>query len=486
MKMQRRELLQLGTLAGAGALLSGCSNVVRRVVPVQAPDSITLPPGEVAPLVRLVDRISFGPRPGEIARIAEMGATRYIDEQLNPDDKEDMLLTARLHSVEVFQTSAIELGDLPRHVVVRQLQQAAVLRAVYSRHQLRERMVDLWSNHFNIYAHKGWGAYLKAVDEMQVIRQHALGKFPDLLRASARSPAMLSYLDNQTNRRGVPNENYARELLELHTLGVDSGYTQKDVQEVARCFTGWTVEDRFLRRRGTFRFDSGLHDNASKTVLGVKIPAGGGEQDAERVLAILAEHPATARFIARKLCRYFLGEENAEWVAKLTSIYRETKGDIKAMLRPLLMSSQLLQGPPVVKRPFDFVVSALRALNADTDGGAALQEHLARMGQPLYLWPMPDGYPYETAAWTGSLLGRWNFALALTHGEIGGTSVNVEALLPTSSKSHEQLRALAQSIVPGHSGNENGEDLFRQLADFAGHHRESAAFLLCSPQFQWR
>ncbi|HEX8237137.1 MAG TPA: DUF1800 domain-containing protein [Abditibacteriaceae bacterium] len=492
--MQRRDLLQFGALTAAGMLLPGCSRVVRRALPVQSPDSIALPQGDVAPLVRLVNRVSFGPRPGDLARIAAMGLTRYIDEQLNADDREDMVLTARLHSVEVFQTSAIELGDLPERAVVRQLQQAALLRAVYSRHQLRERMVDFWSNHFNIYAHKGWGAYFKPLDEMQVVRRHALGMFPDMLRASAHSPAMLSYLDNQTNRRGVPNENYARELMELHTLGVDGGYTQKDVQEVARCFTGWTVEDRFLRRRGNFRFDPAQHDDGPKTVLGLKIPPGGGQQDAERVLAILAEHPATARFIARKLCRYFVGEENSHWVSKLAAIYLQTKGDIKAMLRPLLLSPQLLHAPPIVKRPFDFMVSALRTLNADTAGSAQLQEHLARMGQPLYLWPMPDGYPSQTAAWTGSLLARWNFASALAHGEVGGTSVDLSALASSDaiahdaadSKDHKQVRALAQIILPGQAATDRYTTLLKQLANHSVQRSEVAALLLCSPQFQWR
>jgi uncharacterized protein (DUF1800 family) len=321
---------------------------------------------------------------------------------------------------------------------------------------------------------------------MQVIRRHALGKFPAMLRASAQSPAMLSYLDNQTNRSGVPNENYARELMELHTLGVDGGYTQKDVQEVARCFTGWTVEDRFLRRRGTFRFDSAQHDDGPKTVLGVPIPAGGGQQDAERVLTILAEHPSTARFIARKICRYFLGEENAHWSSQLAGLYRKTGGDIKAMLRPLLMSQDLLHAPPMVKRPFDFAVSALRTLNADTDGGAPLQEHMARMGQPLYLWPMPDGYPSETSAWTGSLLARWNFALALTHGEVSGTSVDLEALLRSTGRPHQQLKTLMQLVLPGHSANESGGRLLQQLENHGGQRSEIAALLLCAPQFQWR
>jgi uncharacterized protein (DUF1800 family) len=282
--------------------------------------------------------------------------------------------------------------------------------------------------------------------------------------------------------------------MELHTLGVDGGYTQKDVQEVARCFTGWAVEDRFLRRRGTFRFDATQHDNGSKTVLGMKLPSGGGESDAERVLALLAEHPSTARHIARKMCSYFVGEESSPWVSRLATIYLQAKGDIKAMLRPLLLSTQLLQAPPLVKRPFDFVVSALRALNADTDAGAPVQEHLARMGQPLYLWPMPDGYPSETVAWAGSLLARWNFALALAHGEIEGTSLDLSVLAPRAAKARgtasssrsDQAHALAQIILPDHVATESGNTLLEQLSHHLGPEAEVAALMLCSPQFQWR
>jgi hypothetical protein len=225
-----------------------------------------------------------------------MGREAFVDEQLHPTDaSEPQILTLRLRGMvgEARDSGAWDLQDLPERDVLRQLSQAALLRAVYSHWQLRERLVDLWTNHFNIYARKNRGAYYTPTDQANVIRAHALGTFPDLLRASARSPAMLGYLDNEANRKGVPNENYARELLELHTLGVNGGYTQRDVREVARCLTGWTIEDRFLRRRGTFRFAAERHDNGEKIVLGHRIPAGGGEGDGERVLDIVCAHPST-------------------------------------------------------------------------------------------------------------------------------------------------------------------------------------------------
>jgi uncharacterized protein (DUF1800 family) len=337
------------------------------------------------------------------------------------------------------------------------------------------------------------------MDELTVIRKHALGKFPDLLRASAHSPAMLAYLDNQINERKAPNENYARELLELHTLGVHGGYTQKDVQEVARCFTGWTVENRFLRPRGRFRFDPHLHDDGPKMVLGVHIPAGGGQKDAEEVLNLLANHPSTAQFIAHKICRYFLGDAAATWTPKLTEIYKQTDGDIRAMLRPLLFSREILEGPPIIKRPFDYMVSALRALNADTDGDRPLQEHLAHMGQPLYQWPMPDGYPDKTSAWTGSLLARWNFATALATNAISGTRVDLPALMRQSHATTDE--EYADSLIELIFALPPKADSMRLLRDRLARYlmqsprlerkerpllAETAALILASQEFQWR
>jgi hypothetical protein len=481
-KPSRRDCLRLGALAGAGALLSGCSEPFRRYTAPELPKSVALPPGDVEPVARLLNRIAFGPMPGEAARVASLGRKRYVAEQLRPGQEEPPFLTLRLSGLESLVESAADRRELfTEDEVLGQLQQAAILRAVYSPHQLRERMAEFWSNHFNIYARKGSGAFYKPTDELNVIRAHALGKFPAMLRASARSPAMLTYLDNQANRRGVPNENYARELMELHTLGVHGGYTQKDVQEVARCLTGWTVEDRFLRPPGTFRFDPDRHDDGSKTVLGVSIPAGGGESDGERVLDILAHHPAAARHIAGKLCRHFLGDAESPWAEKLAAIYARTGGDIREMLRPLLLSEEILHSPPLMKRPFDFVVSALRALNADTDGGADVQAHLARMGQPLYLWPMPDGYPDRASAWTGSLLARWNFALELASGRVGGTRVDLPGLARSSG-------AYADSLIALVFARRADTDALRPLRDRIARRslEEKAALLLASPEFQWR
>ncbi|MBC8103821.1 MAG: DUF1800 domain-containing protein [Cytophagales bacterium] len=490
----RRDCLRtLGAVAGLAALGgAGCTRVVGRLLPSRSKNDTgeerPLLTAAAAPIARFFDRAAFGPTRGESRQFAQTGAAAWLDEQRGApgdDSRETPGLLLRLRTLDVVNLSAFDLRDFPDTAVLEQLQQAAILRAVYSRFPLRERLTDFWTNHFNIYARKGYGASFKAVDDLAVIRKHALGTFPDLLKASAHSPAMLSYLDNPNNRSGVANENYARELMELHTLGVHGGYTQKDVQEVARCLTGWTIEDRFLHRRGMFRFDPQRHDAGAKTVLGVSIPAGGGTSDGDRVLEILAAHPSTARFIASKLVRGFYGEGEASKAAtvRIADVYSRTGGSISAMLRALLVgtgpygiSSDLIAAPPVLKRPFDYLVSAVRVSEAETDGGGPIQQHLARMGQPLFQWPMPDGYPDRTAAWTGSLLARWNFAAALTTGGIEGTGPDTVWLPKTE---------LVSAFLPNASREEQTR-LRSVIAPFADRLPQAAALLLASPAFQWR
>jgi uncharacterized protein (DUF1800 family) len=376
---------------------------------------------------------------------------------------------ALLSRLDVWQEEPQDQIDLSQDEAVRQLNEVALLRATYGKWQLKERMASFWADHFNVYARKEQGMYQLGQYEHKVIRDHALGNFADLVTGMSQSPAMLSYLDNRLNVNGVANENFARELMELHTLGVHGGYTQKDVQEVARCFTGWTLQKGFLRRRDTFVFDQSKHDTGEKIVLGHRIKAGGGEDDAKQVLAILTSHPSCANFVAGKLCRHFLGSSDHPLKSQLAQLYSDNHGDIKSMIRPLFLSPALLTGPPVAKRPFHFVVSALRAVGADSDCGGNVVEHLTRMGQSMYEWPMPDGYPDRPAAWTGSLLQRWNFALDLGHGRIGGTSVDLAEL--------EKRGGNLEAIVLCRRG--------AKLAAPAGAKREDiAALCLASPEFQ--
>jgi uncharacterized protein (DUF1800 family) len=249
-----------------------------------------------------------------------------------------------------------------------------------------------------------------------------------MLKSMTKSPSMLVYLDNQLNFKGHPNENFARELLELHSLGIDGGYTQKDIQEVARCLTGWAMETRFLRPKGSFRFDEERHDLGAKVVLGVKIPSGGGLSDGEAVLDLLANHPSTAKHLARKLVTHFTGGRHEELEKKVATQYANTGGDISAMMRVIVQAPELTIGPTKLRRPFDYLVACLRRSNAETDGGPALQTELRKMGQLLYDWPLPDGYPVDQVSWATNMLPRWQFAYNLAHGKIKETSVPNEYL----------------------------------------------------------
>src|SRR5687767_692828 len=346
--------------------------------------------------------------------------------------------------------------------VLAEMQIGKVARAVASERQLEEVMVDFWENHFTVFAGKGPERYFIAAYDREAIRPHALGRFRDLLGAVAKSPAMLFYLDNwqssveegrprldcelraasceprrrnargrsvrssqvavaRTRPRGL-NENYARELLELHTLGVDGGYSQQDIINVARAFTGWTLEQP--RRSGGFIFRPAMHDAGEKVVLGQRLGAGRGMEDGEQVLDIVAGHPSTARFIATKLSRRFVSDEPpATLVERAAETYRRTNGDIREVVRTIVTSQEFFASAAYrakVKSPFELVVSALRAMNAAPDMTARSAQVVARLGQPLFLHQAPNGWPERGDAWinTGSILNRINFGLAMAGGAI--------------------------------------------------------------------
>jgi uncharacterized protein (DUF1800 family) len=309
-------------------------------------------------------------------------------------------------------------------------------------------MVDFWENHFNIFANKDDDRYLLTSYDRDTIRPFAMGRFRDLLGATAHSPAMLFYLDNWRSsvRRPYPatkdkpagadgglNENYARELMELHTLGVDGGYTQQDVQEVARCFTGWTIQKP--NEQGLFLYRPGLHDDGEKVVLGHKILPGGGIADGERVLDILAAHPATARFIATKLARRFISDDPPPSVIdRAASVFLKTDGSIRETLRAILTSPEFFS--PVAYRakmrsPFEYVAAAMRALNAETDADRPVLDAIGRMGQPLFGRITPDGYADRSDQWlsSGAMVARLNFAGALAANRLRGTKIDVAQLL---------------------------------------------------------
>lgn len=538
----RRALLQDVGVAGAGlgvALLMRAALQRTETLAAQRLQALTgptfadwepLPPDSkgAAQALHVLNRIGYGPRPGDVARVAQMGVAAYIEEQLavrkpaadvstNPasylaerlaeQKDDDPAVIWRVNALDTQQTAVDApdaLASMPDDQLLTETQQAALLRAVYSRHQLREVLADFWTNHFNIYALKNDGRVLIPVDTERVLRPHLMGTFREMLLASAQSPAMLAYLDNNQNRSGKANENYARELLELHTLGVKSGYTQRDIQEVARCFTGWTVKTGF--QRGEFAYEADRHDPGDKYIpfLDLHIAAksrSAGERDASEVLEALAAHPATARFVSRKLCSRFLGNAPDAAVERAATAYLKSGSDIRATLRPILLDA-LLSSPdnkPVLKRPLELVVSALRALAADTDGGANVQRHLAAMGQPLYQWPMPDGFPEKAAAWTGSLLPRWNFALALAGNRLPGTTVVLQAIHGVNNAPSDAalVNALLEAITNRPHDAAQLQPTRLQVQNHLERARregvptptllaEATGLIVAAPPFQWR
>ncbi len=425
--------------------------------------------GAVASVPRCLSRLAYGPRPGDVERVAALGADAWIEEQLSPASISDFSTRWKIRSIETIALGLPDLFDYAGPTVIADLRRAAILRAVYSERQLFERMVEFWTDHFNVSVGKADCAWLKVVDDREVVRRHALGNFRDLLRASATSPAMLVYLDGEANAAGKPNENYAREVMELHTLGVDGGYTQRDVMELARALTGWRVRSAFWR--GRVFFEQIRHDAAIKQVLGMRLDSG-PERDLDEILDRLCAHPSTARHIAGKLVRRFVSEDPPEsLVVRVAAAFTASRGDIARTVAALAHSRELQVAPPKLRRPFGFTIATLRSVGARTDGGPALQEALSRMGQLPFEWPTPDGFPDAAAPWRARLLPRWNFALDLAAGRIRGTSVDPGLLQDPARLAGALLRRPLEAFE-------------RRALALAGPGPESAALALSHPELQ--
>jgi len=399
------------------------------------------------------------------------------------------------------QRETVEAMIQPQ-AVLGELAEAKLLRAIYSNRQLDEVMTDFWFNHFNVFIGKGPDRYMINAYEREVIRPHALGKFKDILAATAKSPAMLFYLDNWQsvgpnselalygpqqrggrrgrfarqrpqqgkNRPSGLNENYAREIMELHTLGVDSGYTQKDVTELAKVLTGWTIERPQLG--GGFKFNDRAHEPGSKYVLGHKIGEH-GEKEGEEMLEVLAHHPSTARFISRKLAMRFVSDNPPQaLVDRIAETFLKKDGDIREVLHTLFHSPEFWAADAYrakMKTPFEFVASAARASGADIQNALPLVATLNRMGMPLYAMQPPTGYSMKAEAWVNSsaLLNRMNFALQLASGKLPGTSLDPQGLIPSPAPvdSHAALAALEQSILAGDVSPQTHAVMQKQLGD---------------------
>jgi uncharacterized protein (DUF1800 family) len=420
-------------------------------------------------IAHALNRLTYGPRPGDAQRVRSIGLERWIAQQLVPDRVDDRRADSLLATYRALGTPTREIAALFRDVQAAQRQQrrdstsmtpapagsrrelqatlaevssAKLMRAVVSERQLYEQMVDFWENHFSVFSGKGQTRlYIPAYDR-DVIRPRALGNFRDLLGAVAKSPAMLFYLDNaqssadtarrtlrpvrlQVGRRRGLNENYARELMELHTLGVDGGYTQLDVIEVARALTGWSIDPG----EGAFVFRPAVHDAEQKVVLGTKLSAGRGIEDGEQVLDILARHPATARHIVRKLAVRFVSDTApAALVDRCAAVFAATQGDIRETLQCVVTSREFFSRAAYrakVKTPFELVVSAFRATGAVPDRTARGTQIVARLGQPIFGRQTPDGWPDRGEEWmnAGAMVNRVNFGLQLASGRVPGVTV---------------------------------------------------------------
>jgi uncharacterized protein (DUF1800 family) len=417
-----------------------------------------------------------------LADTPEKAVAAFLEEQLSPEEIEDKRAQRAVRRFEAIHAPLGEMYEFKEEHLLEQLTRATLVRATRSKRQLFEVMAHFWSDHFNIDVSKKECRWLKASDDREVIRKHALGNFSDILRASALSPAMLWYLDGRENRKRdaseKPNENYARELLELHTLGVGGGYTQKDVMEVARCLSGWTVRDMGRFYKGRVEFLSDAHDDGNKVVLGQEIAAGGGEKDLDEVLEIVTNHPSTAKYLAEKLCIRFISDEpSGESINRVAQVFSDNGGDITTTLRAVFGTDEFMTGARgrKLKRPFEFIVSALRGTRAEVKSEMSLVDYLIRMGHAPFQYPTPDGYPDVASPWTGTLLWRWHFAIALARNEIGkGISVDVEKLADKAGG----ISGLAASLL----GRVPSEEELAAM-DRAG---EPLALVLASPGFQWR
>jgi hypothetical protein len=407
------------------------------------PDDATL--GAVDPLVILLNRCTFGFKESEYQRAISLGYTGWLQEQINYSSLDVTALENGIATSlpKVSWTAAQLITDAKATgmpgAAARELTAATLLRQLHSPRQLFEVMVEFWTNHFNITAAATPENYYKVVDDRDTVRAHALGSFPNMLKASARSLAMQYYLDNVSNTKTGPNENYARELMELHSLGVTGGYTETDVKEVARCFTGWTVTGASTNTPA-FGFVASRHDTGAKTVLGIAIPAGRGIEDGDQVLDILATHPSTAKYIARKLCVRFLGdtpETNA--VDAVAATYTSSNGNIASMLMTLFGSAEFMASyDRKVRRPVEFVLAVLRVTEPTltADYLTILSRPITTMGQVPFQWPAPNGYPDSLGYWvnSGGMLSRWNWAFGICEDTLGaGIRINIPALIGSAN-----------------------------------------------------
>ena len=497
----RRSFFFLGALAAAAVLpkRAAAQAVRRRRVVPDAPTSEPLAgiqPNEMVGAfaewdsngTRLVRRLTLGITPAEVQRVNSMGYQGYLNYQLNSSRIDDTTIENVIAAKwPLMSQSSDTLFSADAGQVQSQLRESTLFRSAFSQRQLHQRMAEFWSDHFNQDIDKV--GYLLVADQRDVVRKNALGKFSDLLKASAHSASMMVYLDQNASRNTAPNQNYAREIMELHTLGVDGGYSQNDVAELSRVLTGWTVQGR-----GIFVFRPELHDWGSKTVMGVTIPAGSpslgadGIKEGEQMLDFLVSHPSTARFIATKMLKWLLTPSPSETqIAAVASAYRATNGDIKAMVRAILNETWLPASPMKLKRPFHYLVSAMRSTNANVTTATALSNSLTNLGQQLYAWDTPDGYPDKIEYWAGNILPRWSFATTMSNFN-SATTVLVDTTAYRAGSPDAAVDLMDQNFFGGEMPlvTRNGLLSYLKAGTFNDTRvRETLALAMSANAFQW-
>lgn len=526
-----------------------------------------VPQPDPAPAARdsawhVVNRLAFGADPELVEEVARIGALNWVDRQLGMAPGDDRALAHRERRFSLLLRSTSDLTRQFRDVQRTRLAQArtrtdspprpatppatgpgrelreltgqlpaiAALRATVAEHQVLEVMADFWTNHFNVFGAKNLDQVLLPEYIERVIRPHALGRFEELLVATARSPAMLVYLDNALSvapgseppgldrlrarpgrrrlgrrvdeatmeriRERIPtglNENYARELLELHTLGVDGGYRQEDVVAVARILTGWSI-DRGLARGGAaggFVFNDWAHDRGAKTALGVEFPAGHGEDEGRRLLSLLARHPATLHHVSAKLCARLVADTPPDGcIDDAVAAWRRSDGRMAEVVRAIVRGPDFWSPAVVgakIKTPFEFVVSAARAIGADPDTSRTLALAIARLGQPLYLQSAPTGYPEAQEDWVnaGALLARMNLAVTLASGRLPGVTVDLDRIVPLGAPD-DLVGAVDRAILAGRMSANTRAVIEREIAGLEPRAARNLAvgLALGGPEFQ--
>ncbi len=497
----------------------------------------------------VLNRLAFGPRPGEAEKLAlggDAAVWAFVQRQLNPAALDDSEVDGRLAPLptlglsnavlrrgyprleDIAKDRGLDIGneDVKRSLLneidpdqlVRRVEEDLVtqklVREVESRRQLQEVLLDFWFNHFNVDLDKGAVRWFVTSYERDTLRPHLFGSFRELLGAVAHSPAMLFYLDNFQSVRDQPpnpekpkqprglNENYARELMELHTLGVNGGYSQADVREAARCLTGWSIEQPNVK--GTFVFRPRQHDEGPKTVLGLDFPANGGQGDGDKLLDLLADRPATAHFLAQKLARHFVADEPPPAVVdRVAKRYLETHGNLREVYLALFSSPEFWSREAFkakVKTPLEYAVSAVRALGGHLDAAQPLAGEIAKMGERLFHCQPPTGFADQAQAWvnSGSLVERLTFGLRLADGKVAGAHGHLLPFTPGRKRADPApfVGLAAQQLLPGGLTPATSAVVLKELAPETRAMpdgevrpidvRKLAGLILGSPEFQRR